>query len=159
MTRLSRIALPGYAVCAWLMLFPLVDALLLTFPLTPSLDRWRYSGAVVLSRSLMTPCLGLVLAFALAIALDHERMQRAIKVVSGAMTAMIVLVTGVFLKDSIGLGGRAAPASGLAAPFGAGWALSLMKLLFFILVLALLTGAAGTERGSASAGVVSSRQR
>lgn len=131
-----RLAVPGYAVCAWLVLAPLLDATALILPPSLGVPEWRYSMATVLSRAVMTPMLGLFLFHALAWALEHPAAHRFVSAVAVVGTVTLVALLGTFLVDSIGM---STPATELIVPvFGLQWVLALIKLSFSVAFFALL---------------------
>lgn len=139
MRRLSRLALPGYAVCLWLLFFPLLDTLALAIPPAPAEVEWRYSLTELLSRSLMTPMLGVFGLMLLASVFEHDGMRKFVGLVAWIGVALTVLLLGVFAFDSVGL--RGGVRQGLAPVFSGPWIAAVVKLAVAAVVLFLVASA------------------
>lgn len=150
MPRLSRLAVPGYAVCLWLMLFPLLDALALAIPPAPTQVEWRYSLTELLSRSLMTPMLGTFGILILSSTFEHDGMRRFIGWASWAGSAVVVGLLAMFMVDSMGL--RAGVREGLFPVFSGPWFGASAKLSLALVILVLVArGARGPIPAEAGA--------
>lgn len=153
MRRLSPLALPGYAVCLWLLIFPAVDVLAVALPLSPTMPEWRYSLVEVTSRSLMTPMLGMFGILILASVFEHEGALRGLRILAWAAAVMFVMAMGSFVVDSMGLRGEVR--RGMAPVFGGPWFAALAKLLLSIFILVMIARGAGAQpedRGSSRKG-------
>ncbi len=148
MRRYSALALPGYAVALWLIVFPLVDLITLALPLSPTIVEWRYSLTELLSRSLMTPVLGVFVAMVLATTFRHRRAASALRVIAAAGAVALLSLLLVFMVDSIGLRGGELR-RGLAPLFGGAWLAAVGKVTLALTTLALLARVAGTASESA----------
>lgn len=135
----ERVALPGYALCAWLVLLPVADALALMLPLVPGDVAWRYAMASIMSRALMTPLLGVFCATVVASVFGHQRIHRVIAGVSVLGSLGLVLILALFLVASPTIAAEAA--GGQLPAFGVRWALAVMKLVFGIAFLGLAASA------------------
>jgi len=96
-----KIAVPAYMVAAVLVLFPLLDAALTIWPPQPGAVTWRFGAVGLLSRAVMTPLLGLLVAFALALWLEQRRVLRALAVLSGIVTVCLLGAMALFVLDAI----------------------------------------------------------
>jgi hypothetical protein len=137
----------------WLVVFSVVDVLALALPLSPTMPEWRYSLIEVMSRSLMTPMLGLFGILLLASVFNHEGMLRALRVLAWIGAGLLVVALGIFIVDSMGLRGEVR--RGMAPVFGGAWFAADAKIVLSILILALV--ARGT-RDASSAEVGGERQ-
>lgn len=99
--QMRRIALPAYLVAFLVFLFPLLDTALSVWPPQPGEVAWRFGAAGFFSRALMTPLLGILIAFAVALYLDHRRVLQAIAIASAAAVVAIIGVMGIFMLDAL----------------------------------------------------------
>ncbi len=109
MNRSHALAWPSYVVAALLVLFPLVDSLLTVFPLRPGDVNWRFGAAGLFSRALMTPLLGLLLVFAVALLLDQRRILRVVAVVSGLLSLVLLGTLALFALDTLQMRAQVRP--------------------------------------------------
>jgi hypothetical protein len=107
--KTKYLAVPGYSVAALLVLFPLLDSAISVFPPRFGEIAWRFGAAGLFSRALMTPILGLLLAFSLALLLEHSRVQRAISVFSALVGVVVIAVVGLFLLDAMQMRAQVRP--------------------------------------------------
>lgn len=128
MPHLSRLALPTYAVCLWLVLFSAIDAALLTLPLSPTMAMWRYGLARLVNLYLLSPMIGIFLALVLAVVFEHSRVLKAVSMISGLAAIIMLVLTIVYFVDSFAM--RGVEQQGLIPPFTGRWALDLVKLIF-----------------------------
>jgi hypothetical protein len=84
----------GYLVALLLVLVPLLDALVRTWPMRLGDERWRYGTSGILLNTMTTPLLGVFVAMLIAAALEHRRTLRVI--------AGVTLVAGVTVLAAIG---------------------------------------------------------
>jgi hypothetical protein len=98
---MRRIALPAYLVAFLIFLFPLLDTAMSVWPPQPGEVAWRFGAAGFFSRALMTPMLGVLIAFAVALYLDHRRVLRVIALASAVTAVAIVVVMGMFMLDAL----------------------------------------------------------
>jgi hypothetical protein len=80
----------GYLVALLLVLVPLADAVVRTWPIRFGDERWRYGTSGILLNTMTTPLLGVFMAMVIAAALQHGRTLRAIAVVT-LVSGLIVL--------------------------------------------------------------------
>ena len=99
--HMRRIALPAYLVAFLVFLFPLLDTALSVWPPQTGDVAWRFGAAGFFSRALMTPLLGVLIAFAVALYLDQRRVLRVIAVASAVAVVMIIGVMGMFMLDAL----------------------------------------------------------
>src|SRR6185436_14060598 len=83
----------GYLVALLLVLGPLLDAVVRTWPMRLGDERWRYGTTGILLNTLTTPLLGVFMAMVIAAALEHRRTLRVI--------AGVTLVAGVTVLAAI----------------------------------------------------------
>ena len=109
MLSLRPLAVPTYLVAGILVLFPMVDTGLGLLPAAPGEVSWRFGATGLFSRALMTPLLGLLLACGVALLLNQPRTLRALAVVNGAVTVVIVAAVALFLLDALQMRGQVRP--------------------------------------------------
>ena len=152
MPRNKHLSVPAYLVAALLILIPLLDTALSVFPPRMSDVSWRFGATGLFSRALMTPLLGLLIAFAVALLVDQRRVLRVIAVVSGISAAMLVGTVILFTLDALQM--RSQVRIEAKSAFDVASAVALAKYGLCILVLAAFTVAgwksARRERKSAS---------
>lgn len=124
---------PAYAVAFLLVFFPLLDTALSVWPLKPGDVLWRFGAVGLLSRSLMTPILGLLVAFSVAYLREQPRVVRTLSVLSGVTAIAIVLATGVFILDALQMRVQVQP--GARSGFDMATAAALVKYALGALVL------------------------
>jgi len=103
MQNLRRIAVPAYLVAVLLVLFPVTDSALSVFPADPGQVSWRFGAVGLFSRALMTPLLGMLLLYAVAIISEHRRVLRSLAVVNALVTAVFAVIVPLFILDAIQL--------------------------------------------------------
>jgi len=99
--QMRRIAVPGYLVAFLIFLFPLLDTALSVWPPQTGTLAWRFGAVGLFSRALMTPLLGVLVAFAIALLLEHRTFLRVLAIANGVAVVLIVLVMGLFLLDAL----------------------------------------------------------
>lgn len=119
-----------------LVFWPVTDLITNTWPIQLGNLQWRYGFMGLLAGFLHTPILGLVLAMALAYAMEHRRTLRLLSVVSllGAVGLLAVLL--FFALDVVQLR-NTVPAERLPS-FQAGALIAELKHLTSFVALALL---------------------
>lgn len=132
MTDLSRLSIPAYAVCTWLVVFTAVDALLTALPLSPSMAVWRYSLGSHLMQYMLSPMIGVFLALVISTVLEHQGVLRAVSFLSGLAGVGLLMFSVVFIMDSLAL--RGAEQQGVIPPFSLRWGVVMMKLSLSVLV-------------------------
>lgn len=138
-TRLDpeeALAGPLYVVAAMLIVVPAVDFLLSVPAAQPSSVQWRFAAAGQLSAYLMTPVLGLALAFVVAAVLEHYVVQRVLVVVC-LTTAVALVVLGVGFMLDVGQVRGSVPTDGRPA-FESAWKRAIIKHEFSAVAIAFL---------------------
>lgn len=159
----KHLAAPAYAVAALLVLFPLLDTALSVLPPRPGEVAWRFGAAGLFSRAVMTPLLGLLLAFAVALLLEQRRALRLIAVVSGLTAALLATALGLFLLDSLQM--RSQVAADAKSTFDVATVVAIGKYGVGVVLLALFsakgwrasanrTAHAGAEKRRSTTGLV-----
>jgi hypothetical protein len=128
------LALPGYLIALSLVFFPLLDAVLSIWPPQPGQVAWRFGAVGLLSRAVMTPLLGLFIAYAVAFALEHRTVLRVISVVSLLAAIAIVGALGLFGLDALQM--RSQVVAQAKKAFDAASVTAVMKYLFGVVMLA-----------------------
>ena len=109
MRSLRLLAWPGYLVAFLLMFVPFLDWAVTVWPLQFGNMRWRVGAAGQLSGGLMTVLIGLLVVFAIALALDQRRAQRVVVVLSGLLAAGTLVLVSLFVLDVAQLRGSVRP--------------------------------------------------
>jgi hypothetical protein len=151
MKTLRRIAAPTYALAAIFVFFTGLELLQATWPPKIGEVAWRVVAIGLVSRTLLTPLLGLLLAFAVALFLEQRRVLRGLAIANGALAALLLIAMAVFALDALQMRTQIGPLSRQMYQVSVG--LSLVKLS---ITLAFLTGmaliqwraAAALERGA-----------
>jgi hypothetical protein len=99
------LALAGYLICVYLGVVPITETVLGLWPPSFGEVAWRYGAAGLFTQAFMTPLLGLCLAVALAVHLDHRRMVRFLALVSGAGALLTLIVLPLFVLDLVQMRG------------------------------------------------------
>jgi hypothetical protein len=98
--------MPAYLVAALLAIVPLMDVNLAVLPMRVAEVEWRVGAAGLLSRALLTPVLGALIAFATALLLDQRRVLRVFSIVGGISVGLIVAAIALLLLDGLQLRGQ-----------------------------------------------------
>jgi hypothetical protein len=101
MQRHSGLALGTYLVGAALIVLPLFDASISTWPFRFGDVRWRFGASGLFANALMIPNAGLLLILAAAITYGHNRFRRVIGVVAVAGAALWLVAIVMFGLDAI----------------------------------------------------------
>ena len=158
MSRTKYLALPGYSVAFLLFLVPLFDTALTVFPWRFGESSWRFGVVGVFSRALLTPLLGLLIAFAVAVLLDHRAVQRAISVFSGLIAVAVMCILALFVLDALQMRVQVRPEAKTA--FDVTSVMALGKYGLAMLVLAAFTvGGWKSSRRENSAAARAGRQK
>jgi hypothetical protein len=137
--KLKSLAAPAYALALIMIVVPVVDTVLSVIPLHTGEVSWRYGAIGLMSRSLLTPIIGLVFALALSLALEHRRVQRAVGIAGIVSVIVMLAMIVLFLLDSLQLSSRI-PLAGKSAFMFAGTG-ALVKFVLFSVVLILIARA------------------
>jgi hypothetical protein len=90
----------AYGVALLLILFPVVDSLLGVWPLNPGQVTWRFGALGLFSRAIMTPTLGILVALAAAVVLEHRWALRLVSVAAFLAAGLALAALGVFVLDA-----------------------------------------------------------
>jgi hypothetical protein len=143
------LALPGYLVALSLMLFPLVDSVLSIWPPRSAQVAWRFGAVGLLSRAVMTPLLGFLLAYAIALFLGHRRMLQTVAVLSILLGICVVAALGLFGLDALQMRAQVVPQAKTA--FDVASVTAVLKYLFSLVVFAAFAwGGLKAARGAAA---------
>lgn len=146
MNHLQRAGASAYGVAALLLIFTLLDLVQATWPARPGDDSWRVITAGLLSRVLVTPVLGLLLAFAAALLLNQPRVLRALAVANVLLVAALGIGLAFFALDALQV--RSRVALDTRGTYDLGLALSFVKYGAVILLLALMAWSEWRSGGS-----------
>lgn len=80
---------------------PLAETLMVALPIRLSQVGWRFGTIGLLSRALMTPLLGVLLALGIALLLEHRAMLRVLMVATGVGAFVLAAMIGLFLMDGL----------------------------------------------------------
>jgi hypothetical protein len=140
MNRMNALAVPVYLVAAILILFPLMDTLLSVWPLQVGEVAWRFGAVGLFSRAMMTPLLGLLMAFTVAMLLEQRTMVRVLAV-AGGLSALIIAGTSVFfLLDAVQMRAQVNPQAKTAFDVASVVALAKYGITISILVVFAIVG-------------------
>lgn len=99
----GELALGGYLISALVGIVPAFDNALLAWPLRPGDAHWRFGTVGVMTRALPPLALGLLLAMVLAIVVVDRWRLRLVSVLSGLLSATLLIVVPFFLLDALQL--------------------------------------------------------
>lgn len=145
------LAVPAYLVASLLALFPLVDTALSILPLRVGEVSWRFGATGLVSRALMTPLLGVLLAFAVALLLEHRRVLRTISVLMGVAAAALVGAFLLFVLDFLQMRGQVNPQARVAFDVASLVALGKYALGLIVALAFAVAGWKASRRGRAAA--------
>jgi len=118
-TTVRHFAWPLYFVAILMVATPLVDLVTNILPFQVGDVQWRYGSAGLLGGFLMTPLLGIALAYGAAAFLQHRIVLRVLVVASLLGAIGLVVVSGLFALDVLQLRGNVDPARRSAFQIGA----------------------------------------
>jgi hypothetical protein len=121
----KHLGAPAYLLGVVLLLFPLLDAVLATWPPRAGSVEWRFGALGFLSRALITPLLGLVIVYAVALLLEHRFVQRVVAIGSGVLASVAGIAIVLLALDALQLRGRVG--GDAANAFDASWLIALAK--------------------------------
>ena len=107
--QMRHIAWPAYLVAFFLVGAPLLDLAVSIWPLHPRTLMWRWGSWALLSKALLVPVLGSLLAVTAASLLDHWRMQLALAVLNGLAAVLLLVGIALFVLDAVQLRGQVIP--------------------------------------------------
>lgn len=96
---LRSLAWPTYFVAFLLVVTPALDFVTNVWPLRPGEVGWRYGAEGLLAGFLLTPLIGVMIAFGAAIALRHLLVMRILSFVNIAVAAFLLLLIALFALD------------------------------------------------------------
>lgn len=137
---MRRIALPAYLMGLLLVAFPLIDTTVSVWPVRAGEMAWRFGAVGLLSRALMTPLLGMLLALVVALLLEHWRVVRFIAAISGLGGLSVLVLVTLFAMDAVQMRSQVKPASRLAFDIASGVALLKYACGFVVLVAIAVSG-------------------
>lgn len=132
MNHLRRVAVPAYFVAAIIIVFTALDLVEGILPVHPSDARWRVLSIALLSRRLLLPLVGLVLAYGSALLLGQARTLRALAALDAVVALVLAIGVAFYMLDSVTVRARLDDAGRL------GVLISLAKFGFGFAMLALL---------------------
>lgn len=152
-------AAPTYFVALLLILFPLLEATLSVWPLRWGNESWRFGAVGQFSRALMSPMLGLLLAFLAAFLLEHRWVQYAIVGLSGIAAAFLGTAAAVFSLDALQLRSIVAPEGKFAFEVAALVAFGKCLIVFALALTFAFVGWRNLQQASNAAVRVARRDR
>ena len=139
-TLATRLRAPGYVLLALMSLVPMLDNVVLAWPVRPSQLPWRFSAFGQLSAGAAAPLLALILLYALAFACADRNMLLFCTVLAVAYTLLLVAAAVSFPMDALQMR-RRIPQSGLnrftVASVGAVLRLALYSIASAVLTVSL----------------------
>lgn len=151
MRQLRALAPAAYVVALLLVTIPFSEVVVSALPARPGDASWRFGAVGMLSRALMTPLLGMLLAAALAVVLGHLRTLRTLTLLAVIGAAALLLLLPLFGLDALEVRARVQPAARLA--FGLAAAQAVGKIVLAAVGLLLLArGGRRASRAAAEAG-------
>ncbi len=143
----KALAYPGYLLAFMLFMIPLFDGITAVLPLRPSQERWRFGAVGALSNMTLVPLLGIFIALALAVYLDHQRVRRVLGWLCALFAVILTAMAASFVLDFFQTRIQVLPKFHTMVDAAAGT--SLMKQAFTIVTLVLLarSGLGGTRSG------------
>lgn len=160
MNHLRRVAVPAWVMVAILVVFPILDLVQGVWPVRMGDVSWRVASVGLFSRAMLTPILGLVVAYAAALLLEQRRVVRTMAVLNGLMTVVLLAVLGFYALDAVELRARLASEN---RNYDLGIGFSFLKYGFGLAMLLVLTVSEwrtagtmrrGSRRQAESGGVV-----
>lgn len=146
MQSIRRIAVPAYLIAALLILFPLLDTALSVLPPRLGEVSWRFGAAGLFSRALMTPLLGFLLAYAVALLLEQRRVLRAFSVLNAVLAVVLLGATTLFILDAVQMRAQVNPQAKTAFDVATLVALAKYGLGMVVTVAFAVTGWKGSRR-------------
>jgi hypothetical protein len=92
---------PAYLVALLLIVFPLLDTTLAVWPLRFGTVSWRFGSMGLFSRAVMTPALGVLIVFAIALLYEHRKRLRAIAILNAVVLLLILIAIPMFILDGL----------------------------------------------------------
>jgi hypothetical protein len=140
MNRYRYISWPVYLVAAMLVLLPVAEFVISVWPIQASVVRWRFGAVGLFSGALMVPILGIFIAYAAALLLEHRAVQRAISVLSGVMVLVLVVAAAGFVLDALQMRGQVRSEALRAFDAASAMGLAKMSLAMFTMLSLSVSG-------------------
>ena len=141
-------------MAALFVLLPSIDGIISILPLKLRDVSWRFGASGIMSRALLEFFFGLVVAYAIALLLQHRIVQRGLAWLSAAIVIILLAVLLLFLLDALQLQRQFPPEARTAFYYALGSAV--LKYCAAI-VTALILGVSAwrsSRRGSRTRGAV-----
>ncbi len=106
MNQLRRVAAAAYLLAALLIVFTSMDLVQSVWPIRAGDVQWRVLSVGLLSRMLITPLLGLVVAYFAALLMEHRRVLRTLAVLEALLAVLLVVGIGFYALDALELRAR-----------------------------------------------------
>lgn len=166
MNKLKFLAWPLYITGFAVVFFPALEFVVTIWPLSPSILSWRFGAVGLLSRSLLTPMVGVAMVFSTAVLLDHKWVRRAATLLALVGSVVLLIAIGMFLLDLLQFRNQVRAEASTAYDVSSGVALLKLLICTVILVTFGMSGVrVGRREGhkrtrhSTPAGLVSSRMQ
>jgi len=150
MAQPRHVATPAYLVAFALVVIPPFDALMQVLPVRIHDARWRFGFFGLLSNAYMIPLTGLLVAFAVAVFLEHRRFQRVLGTLALIVAVGTVALLGMFMLDALQVRKDVNPAAALAFKVASVTALLKSGLAFLTLVAFGIAGWRGPKPARAA---------
>jgi hypothetical protein len=147
MRHLQRLTTPALALAVVLILTPLMELVVALWPATPGQASWRVGAVGLVSRSLVTPLLGVLAILAAGLVAERRGVVRGFAVLSSFLVLFIGGSLGLYLIDALEVRGLMTPEQ--KGRFDVTAAVAVAKL-----VMAGLVSAAFTVVGWRAAGAM-----
>lgn len=149
MNHLRRVAAPAYFLALILVLSTGLDLVQSIWPLRIGDVQWRVLSIGLMSRMLIPPLLGLVLAYVAALLAEHRGVLRTLAVVDGLLALGLLAGLGFYALDALELRARLAQGN---QNYDLGISFSFVKYLLGFALLVWLTigqwrSASGMRKG------------
>lgn len=105
----AKIAVLGYSVALYLVTVPIADTLEGTRPFDIQSMDWRFGALGLSSRAIELPLLGLLLAFAVAIAYRHRITLKLLGGLGSVAALVLMGACGMLLLDAMSMRGAIRP--------------------------------------------------
>ena len=148
---LKPLAWPAYGVAFLLVVIPVADTVLGVLPVRMGEVAWRFGAAGMMSRAVMTPLLGLLIALTTAAVFRHRMAARVLAILSFVGTALLLGGIAVFSLDALQARAQVRPEAASAFGIASGVALAKYALGAVVTALAGIAGWKVSRRSSAAA--------
>ena len=157
MNHLRRVAPAAYLLAVILIVFTVMDLAQTVLPIHLGDVQWRVGAVGLLSRMMITPLLGLVVAYAVALLAEHRRVLRTMAVLDGLFVLVLLVGLAFYALDALELRARLTEGS---RNYDLGISFSFVKYLFGLVILVVMTigpwrAATGIRKGGRRQGAES----